>query len=247
METIIWFNLHGDQEISPRLGFREDDRFDNRGNPSPDLINVCCQQVYDIAWEAEKEMYKRWKAWDKADRNPHFWEFQAFYDKRKIEPPFLEHPDFFYIVDVAREKIHNFYLKHLNRFADEWELRAAFRQCQIDPNFHYDYSLQHGTEEYKKKNYDERCRKDAFDFVEKVEIAKCVLCGKPVFTYSEDEILDDAGVIEMSFGYGSGRDTNSGKGYIHDNCSGILDQTIFKVRLDWSYPNPIVLKSENQQ
>ena len=234
METIIWLNLHDDQEISTRLGYRDDSRFDHRGEPSPDLTNVCCQQVYDIAWEAEKEMFKKWKEWGKTDRNPHYWEFHAFYDGKKIEPPFLEHPDFFYIVDVAKEKIHLFYMKHLNRFAEEYELRAAFRQCHIDPNFHYDYSLQYWTEEYNKKNYQDRGRKDAIDFVEKVEIGKCVWCGNPVFTYDELETLDGAGDIEMSFGYGSGRDMDSGKGYIHDHCSTILDQRAFTVRLNWN-------------
>lgn len=233
METIIWLNLHGDQEISPRLGYKNDDRFDHRGEPSPDLTNVCCQQVYNIAWEAEKEMYKKWKEWDKANRNPHYWEFQAFYEKKKIEPPFLEHPEFFHIVDIAKKKIHSFYLEHLNRYPDEWEILAAFNNCQIDPNFHFDYSLQHGTDEYNKKNWEERYRKDAFDFVEKVEIGKCVLCGKPVFTYDEMETLDGAGEIKMSFGYGSTRDLDSGKGYIHDNCSFELDRKIFKKSLDW--------------
>lgn len=236
---IKWYNLAGSQERSERTG--------HRTQPSADLTSVCCQEVYDIAWEAEKEMFKIWNEWGKAGRNPHYWEFSAIYENRKIESPFLECPGLRRVVSEANEKIIAFYQKHLNRNPEENELVGAYQNCQIDPDFHYDYSLQHGTEEYNKKNYDERCRKDAFDCVEKVEIAKCVLCGKPVFTYNEDENLDGAGDIKMGFGYGSGRDTNYGKGYIHDNCSGILDQTIFKVRLDWSYPNPIVLKSENQQ
>lgn len=226
---VNWYKLHGSQEISTRLGYKNDERFDNLEEQG----SVCCQEVYDIAWEAEKEMYKLWKECGKINRNPHISEFMLIFEDKDIPHPFFEHPKFRSIAFNAKEKIKNFYLEQLGRYPDEWEILAAFNNCQIDPNFHFDYSLQHGTDEYNKKNWEERCRKDAFDFVEKVEIGKCVLCGKPVFTYDEMETLDGAGEIKMSFGYGSTRDLDSGKGYIHDNCSFELDRKIFKNCLNW--------------
>lgn len=236
MKKIKWLNLHGHQECSPRLGYKNDSRLENKGKPLKNLTSVCCQEVYDIAWEAEKQMMKVWNEWGKANRLPHFYEFSAIWEWKEIKKPFLECPGLAEIVFNAQNQIVAFYKKHLGRKPEENEMVGAYYQCQIDPNFKHIYGLKVGTKEYNEKNWDRRSRKDAFDFVQMIEIGKCVVCGKPVYTWNEHETLEDAGEIKMSFGYGSQRDMDIGKGYIHDLCSAKLDQRIFKQRLDWEDP-----------
>lgn len=64
----------------------------------------------------------------------------------------------------------------------------------------------------------------------------CVICGEPVyFLYSDEfsDCIENAGKIEIHFGYGSRRDTDFGKGFVHDICSAKLEN-LLRIRLDWS-------------
>ena len=78
-----------------------------------------------------------------------------------------------------------------------------------------------------------------------VEIGKCVLCGKPILAWAvsqlkkEDWSLLGAGEITMKFAYGSARDMDVGKGFIHDICSVKLDHLTFENSLFWNSPDNI--------
>lgn len=66
------------------------------------------------------------------------------------------------------------------------------------------------------------------------EIGKCIFCGEPVEGFVEEDTEEvhhifDGGTIEMSFGYGSTRDTEHVQGFIHDLCSAKLEK-LFKIR-----------------
>lgn len=66
-------------------------------------------------------------------------------------------------------------------------------------------------------------------------LGKCVVCGEPIFEGEIEGLVEDSGIIQISFGYGSRRDTDYGKGYIHDICSAKLEKS-FKQRLSWESP-----------
>lgn len=224
MTDIVWFPLSGSQEVSKRLGHDTE--------LPKDLIGVCCQEVYDIAWKYLKLMIEDWKQ-TYNDRMPHYEEIDCGWNNAEPIKPFRVTYKWSNTVRLAKNEIYDFYLKHLNRTPDNEEFNAALQQCQIKPGFEYSWGLEHGTEEYSKINYDLRYREDAINFVDKIEIARCVVCGEPIFAYNMQKMLYYAGEIEMSFGYGSRRDTSYGKGYIHDLCSAKLDQVMFKHRLNW--------------
>lgn len=224
MTNIVWFPLSGSQETSKRLGYDSE--------LPKDLVGVCCQEVYDIAWKYLKLMIEDWKQ-TYHGRMPHYDEIDCGWNNTEPVKPFRVTHKWRNTVRLAKDEIYEFYLKHLNRTPDNAEFNAALQHCQIKPGFEYSWGLEHGTEEYRRINYDLRCRDDAIHFVDKIEIARCVVCGEPIFAYNMQKMLYYAGEIEMSFGYGSRRDTSYGKGYIHDICSAKLDQVIFKCRLNW--------------
>jgi hypothetical protein len=226
---IIWLPLEGDQECSPRLGFNEKRRRDWKA--------VSCQEVYDIAWETVKRLSQ---CWAYINRPPHILELQAAWNEKTLSKPFLNIWGSRDIVREAKTKIIRFYKKHLYRKPTSDEISAAFRQCFINPKFKYDYTLENARLKngaYSRKamirNYERRKRSEKLELCDQVEISKCVLCGKPVYAYDE-HCLVRSGEIEMSFGYGSHRDTSVGRGHIHDLCSAKLDQVVFKARLTWN-------------
>lgn len=228
MDNITWLKLNGDQECSYRLGF--DKEFESK------LTAVCCIQVYNIAWDAIKEMVK---SWNYIDRQPHYDELCAVWYNHKLNKPFRQCYYFTKIVREAKLKIRKFYIKHLNREPEHCEMMAAFRQAFINPDFVYDWKIKsrkkdgNCTKNYLRINFSKRERRDCIKLVDKVEVGKCIYCGHPVFTYDNNLILAGAGTIEMSFGYGSQLDCHHGTGYIHDICAARLDQAILYHRLDW--------------
>lgn len=218
----------GDQECSYRLGF------DKKSEEK--LTEICCVEVYNIAWVAVKEMVKKWNY---IHRPPHYDElYSAWYDT-PLNEPFKNIHLWKDIVNKAKKEIIRFYQINLNRKPNRNELMGAFRQCFINPNFKYDWKIKSRkkdgtyTKRYMLLNYKNRDRIDEVTLCDLVEVGQCVICGKPVFTYNNSLMLKHAGYIKMEFGYGSHRDNDSGKGYIHDLCSAKLDQQMLKNRLDW--------------
>lgn len=232
MSKIEWFNVaeHG-QEISERMGFRGDEETGE---------NVCCKEVYNIVWEALKKCSQKW---NQIYRAPHYHEFDTAWEEREAEKPFRTMRNWWEIFREAKVEISKFYNKHLGRSPTPAEIRGAYRNAFVDPDFRFNYEVPyHGddgktTKEYLFENYEKRKRPDDADVVltEMVEAGKCCVCGEPVYVY-DPKIYKDAGEIEISFGYGSGRDMDWGKGLIHDLCSAKLDQEIFKQRLNWGGP-----------
>ena len=231
MKDIVWYPLMCSQEVSYRLGHT--DKNDKN-------CEVCCQEVYDIAWEALKEMIKLWKN-KYTDRMPHDDEIFPAWEYKDIKFPFRNFFEWDFIIKKAHLDIGEFYKKHLNKYPSRDEMNAAFQQCQINPDFKYNYS---GTT--TEENYKGQYRSESFKFAEIVEIDKCVFCGEPIYIYSQD-IFKDAGTIEIGFGYGSRRDNSYGKGYIHDLCSAKLDQVLFKKRLNWGDKNYYTIDIEKSE
>lgn len=224
---IKWENINDwGQEISVRLGFNEDD---DRFPPEERNQWVCCKEVYNIVWEAIKECCKSWNI---INRPPHHVELSYAWEEKVPKKPFQCRRDFWDIFRRAKVEISDFYLENLGRLPELPEIHGAFRQAFTDPDFEFNYDLEFGTEEYSFENYERRQRSDDIELAKLVEIDKCVFCGEPVYVYCED-LLHNAGEIEMHFGYGSRRDTDYGEGYIHDICSAKLDQELFKKRLNW--------------
>jgi hypothetical protein len=225
MNKITWFPLYGDQECSYRLGYK-DEKTDSYG----------CQEVYDIAWAAVKKMVKEWSFL----RPPHYDELHCVWYGTPLNKPFRSDHRSFEIVNEAQKEIITFYKKHLKRKPNRNELMGAFRQCFIKPGFKFNWEIKsHNksgkcTTKYLIENYEKRKRDDDnLILCDMVEISKCVICGKPVFVTDNHLMLHYAGEISMHFGYGSQRDIDYGKGYIHDLCSAKLDQQVFKNRLNW--------------
>jgi len=114
-------------------------------------------------------------------------------------------------------EISQMYNKKLNRYPTRDEIDFSFQSC------FWDY------EDDKKE-----CKPEFLKILKgrKVIIDRCPVCGEMV--YAEDpHFLDHAGEIVMHFGYGSRRDLEYGTAYIHDYCSIVLDQRLFKVRMNW--------------
>jgi hypothetical protein len=228
-QKIVWLRLNGDQECSYRLGF--DDRKEKL-----DMSSVGCIEAYNIAWDAVKKMVK---AWNYIDRPPHYDEISAYwYENEKLEHPLRNCYQFKDIVREAKLKIRKLYLSALNREPNHNEMMGAFRQCFINQDFSYNWKIKsrkkngNCTKNYLRINHDNRARKDMVKLANLLTVGNCVFCGEPVMAY-DAHFLKNAGTIEMSFGYGSHRDTHFAKGHIHDMCSARLDQIVMKSRMDW--------------
>jgi len=229
INRIKWFELSlTGQEISTRLGFSEPETGEF----------LCCNEVYDMVWNALK---KCWKIWE-LDRTPHYCEVDYAWKGKEPPLPFVSPKNWMPILTDTKNKINEFYKNNLGRYPEAPEIEGAYRNCFINPNFVYNFDVKPSVKNiddkdlYFKENVKTKEREDLdeIEFSEYVEIGKCCFCGDPIYVYDPD-IYVDAGEIEMSFGYGSGRDTSYGKGYIHDLCSAKLDQQVFKKRLKWNH------------
>jgi hypothetical protein len=229
---ITLLKLRGDQECSYRLGFDK--------KSESELSNVCCVEVYNIAWAAIKSMVE---VWNYVDRVPHYDELHAIWYGEKLNSPFRTCDRFFDIARVAKAKIRKFYVDYLGREPNHDELMGAFRQAFIDPDFHFNWKIKDRkkdgscTKHFLRINYDNRGRKDMVKLCDRVEIGRCMVCNKPVFVYDNSLMLVNAGEIRLLFGFGSQLDNHYGTGFVHDLCAARLDQRIFKHRLDWGYDN----------
>lgn len=129
------------------------------------------------------------------------------------------------------------------------DMVIAFRQLKMDISKMYQDRLDrypshdeiNFTYEYCKWNFTADNKKDSlksemsniYSNQRDVPIERCLVCGETVYA-SCPWTLNRAGEIVMHFGYGSRRDLEYGKGYIHDHCSAILDQKLLKIRFDWA-------------
>lgn len=225
---INWIPLSANfKECTRRLGYPDAPNY-----TSDTTKYVVCQELYDIAFEYMKDIFKTFNA--EYGRNLHRYELELL----KLGDDTHHHPykfskNAYTIYKKFMERVFDFYKTHLNEDSVCYGIfDGIISGCNIDPHFYYNYDIKSGTKEYELKNYNKRFRKDTFEFKSTLEIGNCVVCGKPVEIY-EDGIYKDAGIINMSFGYGSRRDCDAGEGFIHDDCSKILEQTIFKSGLKW--------------
>lgn len=113
--------------------------------------------------------------------------------------------------------ISKMYLDKLGRYPTRDEVDFSFSAC------FWEYS---GDTKKCKPEY------ESIANGREVEIDRCVVCGEMV-TASNPNFLNGGGEIKMSFGYGSLRDLEYATAYIHDRCSAVLDQKLFKIRMRW--------------